>query len=187
MEVLDPFRMATRLEEQTLTSAPLPTHEFFENFDARFVMMGAAAAAVVARVGDLEHNEHEDDDEDDEEEDESQDDHVLAPPGHHTPGGGGRCLAWACKACKRKASSAERRRAATLRERRRLRRVNEAFEALKRCCSGNPHQRLAKVEILRNAIGYIEALQGVLRGNGGVTTGGQVFESSALKSPIHLL
>ncbi|KFP37407.1 Myoblast determination protein 1, partial [Chlamydotis macqueenii] len=41
--------------------------------------------------------------------------------------------------------------------------VNEAFETLKRCTSTNPNQRLPKVEILRNAIRYIESLQALLR------------------------
>ncbi|XP_007515915.1 myoblast determination protein 1 [Erinaceus europaeus] len=90
-----------------------------------------------------------------------EDEHVRAPSGHHQAG---RCLLWACKACKRKTSSADRRRAATMRERRRLSKVNEAFEALKRCTSSNPNQRLPKVEILRNAIRYIEGLQALLRG-----------------------
>uniref|UniRef100_A0A3Q2XS33 Myogenic factor n=1 Tax=Hippocampus comes TaxID=109280 RepID=A0A3Q2XS33_HIPCM len=86
--------------------------------------------------------------------------HVRAPSGHHAAG---RCLLWACKACKRKTTNADRRKAATLRERRRLGKVNDAFETLKRCTSANPNQRLPKVEILRNAIGYIEALQALLR------------------------
>lgn len=55
-----------------------------------------------------------------------------------------------------------RRRAATLRERRRLKRVNEAYETLKRCACSNPNQRLPKVEILRNAINYIDNLQRLL-------------------------
>ncbi|CAD1478516.1 unnamed protein product [Heterotrigona itama] len=67
-----------------------------------------------------------------------------------------RCLLWACKACKKKTVTVDRRKAATLRERRRLRKVNEAFEVLKRRTSNNPNQRLPKVEILRNAIEYIE-------------------------------
>ena len=89
------------------------------------------------------------------------DEHVRAPSGHHQAG---RCLLWACKACKRKTTNADRRKAATLRERRRLGKVNEAFETLKRCTSANPNQRLPKVEILRNAISYIESLQALLRG-----------------------
>lgn len=35
-----------------------------------------------------------------------------------------KCLTWACKACKRKTLAIDRRKAATLRERRRLRKVN---------------------------------------------------------------
>ncbi|XP_032367700.1 myoblast determination protein 1 homolog [Etheostoma spectabile] len=91
----------------------------------------------------------------------SPEEHVRAPSGHHQAG---RCLLWACKACKRKTTNADRRKAATMRERRRLGKVNDAFETLKRCTSANPNQRLPKVEILRNAISYIESLQALLRG-----------------------
>ncbi|XP_036613996.1 myogenin [Trichosurus vulpecula] len=77
----------------------------------------------------------------------------------HCPG---QCLPWACKVCKRKTVSVDRRRAATLREKRRLKKVNEAFEALKRSTLLNPNQRLPKVEILRSAIQYIERLQTLL-------------------------
>ncbi|XP_026551291.1 myogenic factor 5 [Pseudonaja textilis] len=86
--------------------------------------------------------------------------HVRAPTGHSQAGP---CLLWACKACKKKASPGDRRKAATLRERRRLKKVNQAFEALKRCTSSNAGQRLPKVDILRNAISYIESLQELLR------------------------
>lgn len=89
-----------------------------------------------------------------------EDEHVRAPGAPHQPG---HCLQWACKACKRKSSTVDRRRAATMRERRRLKKVNHAFEALRRCTSANPSQRLPKVEILRNAIQYIESLQDLLR------------------------
>ncbi|GBP24830.1 Transcription factor SUM-1 [Eumeta japonica] len=41
----------------------------------------------------------------------------------HVLGPSKRCLAWACKACKRKTAAVDRRKAATLRERRRLRKV----------------------------------------------------------------
>ncbi|XP_056131612.1 LOW QUALITY PROTEIN: myogenic factor 5 [Lampris incognitus] len=89
-----------------------------------------------------------------------EDEHVRVPGAPHQPG---HCLQWACKACKRKSSTVDRRRAATMRERRRLKKVNHAFEALRRCTSANPSQRLPKVEILRNAIQYIESLQELLR------------------------
>lgn len=88
--------------------------------------------------------------------------HVLAP-GFHGPNR--RCLLWACKACKRKTVTIDRRKAATMRERRRLKRVNEAFETLKRRTCPNPNQRLPKVEILRNAIEYIESLEELLHGS----------------------
>ncbi|XP_009582134.1 PREDICTED: myogenic factor 6, partial [Fulmarus glacialis] len=77
----------------------------------------------------------------------------------HCPG---QCLIWACKTCKRKSAPTDRRKAATLRERRRLKKINEAFEALKRRTVANPNQRLPKVEILRSAISYIERLQDLL-------------------------
>ncbi|KAK1340888.1 LOW QUALITY PROTEIN: hypothetical protein QTO34_017285 [Cnephaeus nilssonii] len=89
-----------------------------------------------------------------------EDEHVRAPSGHHQAG---HCLMWACKACKRKSTTVDRRKAATMRERRRLKKVNQAFETLKRCTTTNPNQRLPKVEILRNAIRYIESLQELLR------------------------
>ncbi|XP_062863489.1 myogenic factor 5 [Trichomycterus rosablanca] len=89
-----------------------------------------------------------------------EDEHVRAPGGLHEAGS---CLQWACKACKRKSSSVDRRQAATMRERRRLKKVNHAFETLRRCTSTNPSQRLPKVDILRNAIHYIESLQELLR------------------------
>lgn len=74
----------------------------------------------------------------------------------------GQCLIWACKICKRKSGPTDRRKAATLRERRRLKKINEAFDALKRKTVPNPNQRLPKVEILRSAISYIEKLQDLL-------------------------
>ena len=88
-----------------------------------------------------------------------EDEHFRVPGADHQPG---HCLQWACKACKRKPTTMDRRRAATMRERRRLKKVNHAFEALRRCTSANPSQRLPKVEILRNAIQYIESLQDLL-------------------------
>nr|P34061.1 RecName: Full=Myogenic factor 5; Short=Myf-5; AltName: Full=Myogenic factor 3 [Coturnix japonica] len=89
-----------------------------------------------------------------------EEEHIRAPSGHHQAG---HCLMWACKACKRKSTTMDRRKAATMRERRRLKKVNQAFETLKRCTTANPNQRLPKVEILRNAIRYIESLQELLR------------------------
>ncbi|KAG7473789.1 hypothetical protein MATL_G00099540 [Megalops atlanticus] len=113
---------------------------FFEDLDPRLVHVS------LLKTDDHHHNE---------------DEHIRAPSGHHQAG---RCLLWACKACKRKTTNADRRKAATMRERRRLSKVNDAFETLKRCTSTNPNQRLPKVEILRNAISYIESLQSLLRG-----------------------
>ncbi|XP_041971148.1 transcription factor SUM-1 [Aricia agestis] len=80
----------------------------------------------------------------------------------HVLGPSKRCLAWACKACKRKTAAVDRRKAATLRERRRLRKVNAAFEELRvRARAGSG--RLPKLEILRAAIQHIERLQSALR------------------------
>uniref|UniRef100_A0A915D5J9 Myoblast determination protein 1 homolog n=1 Tax=Ditylenchus dipsaci TaxID=166011 RepID=A0A915D5J9_9BILA len=63
----------------------------------------------------------------------------------------------------------ERRKAATMRERRRLRKVNDAFEVVKlrTCC--NPNQRLPKVEILRGAIDYITKLENMIQSQGKMT------------------
>jgi len=45
---------------------------------------------------------------------------------HHLDGHQGRrCLLWACKACKKKNVTVDRRKAATMRERRRLRKVSQ--------------------------------------------------------------
>lgn len=49
--------------------------------------------------------------------------HVLEPRGDCA--GPRKCLAWACKACKKKTVTIDRRKAATLRERRRLRKVRQ--------------------------------------------------------------
>jgi hypothetical protein len=56
-----------------------------------------------------------------------------------------------------------------MRERRRLKKVNSAFEALKRRTCSNPNQRLSKIEILRCAIGYIESLEDLLNTSHSVT------------------
>ncbi|XP_050082706.1 myogenic-determination protein [Anopheles aquasalis] len=92
----------------------------------------------------------------------SSEEHVLAPAAGCMASPNRPCLTWACKACKKKSVAVDRRKAATMRERRRLRKVNEAFEVLKRRTSTNPNQRLPKVEILRNAIEYIDSLQALL-------------------------
>ncbi|KAF0040478.1 hypothetical protein F2P81_006376 [Scophthalmus maximus] len=138
---------------------------FFEDLDPRLVHVGllkpddsssssaSSPSSSSSSPSSLLHLHHHAEGEDDE--------HVRAPSGHHQAG---RCLLWACKACKRKTTNADRRKAATMRERRRLGKVNDAFETLKRCTSANPNQRLPKVEILRNAISYIESLQSLLRG-----------------------
>ncbi|GMR37054.1 hypothetical protein PMAYCL1PPCAC_07249 [Pristionchus mayeri] len=63
----------------------------------------------------------------------------------------------------------DRRKAATMRERRRLRKVNEAFEVVKARTCQNPQQRLPKVEILRTAIDYINTLERMLKQQGKYT------------------
>jgi len=63
----------------------------------------------------------------------------------------------------------ERRKAATMRERRRLRKVNDAFEVVKIRTCANPNQRLPKVEILRGAIEYITKLENMLQAHGKMT------------------
>ncbi|XP_061728083.1 transcription factor SUM-1 [Cydia pomonella] len=89
----------------------------------------------------------------------------------HVLGPSRRCLAWACKACKRKTAAVDRRKAATLRERRRLRKVNAAFEELRiRARAGSG--RLPKLEILRAAIQHIERLQAALRAAAALETEG---------------
>lgn len=64
------------------------------------------------------------DDDGDDEEDTQAEEHIFEP----MSGDAGQqtirpCLAWACKACKKKSVAVDRRKAATLRERRRLRKV----------------------------------------------------------------
>ncbi|KAK6036581.1 Helix-loop-helix DNA-binding domain protein [Cooperia oncophora] len=66
-------------------------------------------------------------------------------------------------------SKLDRRKAATMRERRRLRKVNEAFEIVKQRTCPNPNQRLPKVEILRSAIDYITKLETMLHAEGKMT------------------
>uniref|UniRef100_UPI0037E88D87 myoblast determination protein 1 homolog n=1 Tax=Semicossyphus pulcher TaxID=241346 RepID=UPI0037E88D87 len=123
----------------------------FDDLDARLMHAG------LLKSDDLHHHHHHNHHVPNAEE---EDEHVRAPGGLHQAG---HCLLWACKACKRKTTHADRRKAATMRERRRLGKVNDAFETLKRCTASNPNQRLPKVEILRNAISYIESLQALLR------------------------
>ncbi|XP_068166657.1 myoblast determination protein 1 homolog [Antennarius striatus] len=130
---------------------------FFDDLDARLVLKPDDLLHLHRHVPVAAAAEEE---EEEEEEEEAEPEHVRAPGGPHQ---GGRCLLWACKACKRKTTHADRRKAATMRERRRLSKVNDAFETLKRCTASNPSQRLPKVEILRNAISYIESLQALLR------------------------
>lgn len=54
----------------------------------------------------------------------SSEEHVLTPLACAAAGQSRPCLTWACKACKKKSVAVDRRKAATLRERRRLRKVS---------------------------------------------------------------
>lgn len=59
-----------------------------------------------------------------ESDDEKELNHILEPQNNNcSPNGPRKCLTWACKACKKKTVAIDRRKAATLRERRRLRKV----------------------------------------------------------------
>ncbi|XP_029000581.1 myoblast determination protein 1 homolog [Betta splendens] len=125
---------------------------FFDDLDARLLHVGLLTPEQLSQPQHVPSAE-------------AEDEHARAPGGLR-PGGlhpAGRCLLWACNACRSKTTRADRRKAATMRERRRLSKVNSAFETLKRCTAPNPNQRLPKVEILRNAISYIASLQAVLR------------------------
>ena len=98
---------------------------------------------------------------------------------------GGKCLVWACKSCKKKSTTPDRRKQATIRERRRLRKVNEAFETLKKRTCPNNNQRLPKVEILRNAIEYIESLESLLKTNSTFLNGSKQSKLLVSSSSIH--
>ncbi|EDV91468.1 myogenic-determination protein [Drosophila grimshawi] len=119
---------------------------------------------------------------DDEDSSVSSEEHVLAPLVCASAQSSRPCLTWACKACKKKNVTVDRRKAATMRERRRLRKVNEAFEILKRRTSSNPNQRLPKVEILRNAIEYIESLEDLLQESSPARDGDNLAPSLSGKS-----
>uniref|UniRef100_A0A1I8P5U9 BHLH domain-containing protein n=1 Tax=Stomoxys calcitrans TaxID=35570 RepID=A0A1I8P5U9_STOCA len=112
----------------------------------------------------------------------SSEEHVLAPLVCANAQSSRPCLTWACKACKKKSVAVDRRKAATMRERRRLRKVNEAFELLKRRTSSNPNQRLPKVEILRNAIEYIESLEDLLQESSPIRTMDNLTDTISGKS-----
>ncbi|XP_037884626.1 myogenic-determination protein [Glossina fuscipes] len=112
----------------------------------------------------------------------SSEEHVLAPLVCTNAQSSRPCLTWACKACKKKSVAVDRRKAATMRERRRLRKVNEAFELLKRRTSSNPNQRLPKVEILRNAIEYIESLEDLLQESSPIRTMDNITDTISGKS-----
>jgi len=57
----------------------------------------------------------------------SSEEHVLAPLVCSSAQSSRPCLTWACKACKKKSVTVDRRKAATMRERRRLRKVRISF------------------------------------------------------------
>lgn len=68
-------------------------------------------------------------------EDEKDLNHILEPQSSCSINEPRKCLTWACKACKRKTVSIDRRKAATLRERRRLRKVIIVKKFLHFVCS----------------------------------------------------
>ncbi|KAH8326710.1 hypothetical protein KR067_012165 [Drosophila pandora] len=174
-------------QSQSLHPSQNP-HQTLQNFFSRFNAVGDAGAngsASLSATGsasscNFSHGNHPPEmdkqmtmnmtpspiyttDYDDENSSLSSEEHVLAPLVCASAQSSRPCLTWACKACKKKSVTVDRRKAATMRERRRLRKVNEAFEILKRRTSSNPNQRLPKVEILRNAIEYIESLEDLLQ------------------------
>ena len=62
--------------------------------------------------------------------------------------------------------------------------MNEAFEMLRQQTTSPPNQRLPKVEILRNAICYIEALEKILNSTEPPTiTNGKPEDHRILNSP----
>lgn len=61
----------------------------------------------------------------------SSEEHVLAPASGCMASPNRPCLTWACKACKKKSVAVDRRKAATLRERRRLRKVSVVVHPVK--------------------------------------------------------
>ena len=62
---------------------------------------------------------------------------------HHQDGGEPQCLVWACRACKRMRRVLDRRAMATVRERKRLSKVNEAFECLRQHTGSSSNHRLS--------------------------------------------
>lgn len=90
------------------------------------------------------------------EEDDAHVPHVLAPTTHVAGHAHARtCLLWACKACKRKSVTVDRRKAATMRERRRLRKVREAlFSGVRmwqvRWCAARGSQHVPQPNTMHN-------------------------------------
>ncbi|KAI0978429.1 hypothetical protein GJ496_007833 [Pomphorhynchus laevis] len=71
-------------------------------------------------------------------------------------------------------SNDDRRKAATMRERRRLRKVNDAFESLKSRTCTNSSQKIPKVEILKGAISYIDELEHIIKDSNNSTMENQL-------------
>lgn len=69
-----------------------------------------------------------------------------------SPHGPRRCLLWACKACKKKTVTVDRRKAATLRERRRLRKVGSKRSRLRRFASRRAASPLVDLFISHHSI-----------------------------------
>lgn len=69
----------------------------------------------------------------------SSEEHVLTPLACASAGQSRPCLTWACKACKKKSVAVDRRKAATLRERRRLRKVSARAGNVEECEERETH------------------------------------------------
>ena len=71
--------------------------------------------------------------------------------------------------------------------------VNEAFEMLRQQTTSPPNQRLPKVEILRNAICYIEALEKILNSTepptvrNGTTEDDRILNSPSITHKVTLI
>lgn len=86
---------------------------------------------------------------DDEDSSLSSEEHVLAPLVCASAQSSRPCLTWACKACKKKSVTVDRRKAATMRERRRLRKVRRAKE----CQEDLLHSTCWQIKLKRDGAG----------------------------------
>uniref|UniRef100_A0A182TG85 Myogenic muscle-specific protein N-terminal domain-containing protein n=1 Tax=Anopheles melas TaxID=34690 RepID=A0A182TG85_9DIPT len=84
----------------------------------------------------------------------SSEEHVLAPAAGCMASPNRPCLTWACKACKKKSVAVDRRKAATLRERRRLRKVSVTVPRRGTRLHLPPRQTTEKLRCLRKTCFY---------------------------------